>query len=391
MTSLTPTNPSAAAGVKDGFTYDTDREVVRQWEGTASEAGPPQPLVPSAGLSRSELDKVVGILQWIRGVLEGSRRTHRLALDAMPTPEAWSDALPPSAKEIVGVHMYNDLSDEDFDALRVADAERYTGARGVSWFRGGRSGGGGGSHGQTTVRGGGGGGGGATRGSGGCSGGGGGSGAGVSPGSGGEMRGDSLKGGDSLGGGEAAAAAAGTEQRRPQRGGVSGVGGGAGAGVAVGVSHVSSSAVAAVAAEETAPSLPMTDVDAWQLLDALEKAEAVWSLKRRDQEVLDQLHPVDLSVAASTLTFGLIGGTGGAAASSTLHSGGAGRVTGRAGDLARRISNAAALRRALYARYPSVGLTSLESMKVRHNQVTALAVLEAGYPLRLACLFRLKT
>ena len=108
----------------------------------------------------------------------------------------------------------------------------------------------------------------------------------------------------------------------------------------------------------------MTDVEAWQLLDALEKAAAVWSLKRRDQEVLDQLHSVDLSGAASTLTFGLIGSPGG---------------TGRrrAGDLARRTANAAALRRVLYARYPSVGLTSLESMKVRRNEDTALAVLES--------------
>ena len=142
----------------------------------------------------------------------------------------------------------------------------------------------------------------------------------------------------------------------------------------------------------------MTDVDAWQLLDALEKASAVWSQKRDDQDVLDQLKSVDISLdaisgAASTLTFGLIGspspspGPGGppGRGPGVRYGGGGGGRGGvlrgsrsrRAGELGRRIDNAAALRRVLYARYPSVGLTSLESMKTRRNEDTALAVLEA--------------
>ena len=60
-----------------------------------------------------------------RGVLEGSRRTHHLVLDAMPAPEAWCDALPPNAKEIVGVHLYNDLSDADFESAMGMEKEAF--------------------------------------------------------------------------------------------------------------------------------------------------------------------------------------------------------------------------------------------------------------------------
>ena len=90
-------------------------------------------------------------------------------------------------------------------------------------------------------------------------------------------------------------------------------------------------------------------------------AEAVWSCKLRDQEILDHLHVMDLGGLGASLTFGLVG--------QHKHR--------RTSELARRVANATALRRALYARYPSVGLTSLEAMKTARNDNTALAVLEA--------------
>lgn len=298
-----------AASTFGGFTYDKDHEVVREWGGTVLEAGAPQPKVPRDGLSPPELDKVVGILQWIRGVLEGARRVHHLVLDMMPVPDPWTDALPVNAKEAIGVHLYNDLSDVNFDAARVADAEGYTGARGSSWTRG--------------------------------------------------------RGGDgadvSRTGGGACAETSGTRGWDRSGGQVH----------VRGVDHTGASGSGVSPGQNSKPHPAiMSDVDAWKLLDTLEMAEAVWASKRQDQEVLDQLHPVgvDLSGAASTLTFGLIGSP------SPGRVGGRGR---RAQDLARRTAAAAALRRTLYARYPSVGLTSLEAMKVRHNDDTALAVLEA--------------
>ena len=62
-----------------------------------------------------------------------------------------------------------------------------------------------------------------------------------------------------------------------------------------------------------------------------------------------------------------------------LLSPGAGAAAGRrrATELTRRVTNAAALRHALYARFPSVGLTTLEAAKAARNDDVALAVLEA--------------
>jgi len=330
------------ASTSGRFTHAGDHEAARERGGVLRETGA-CPGDTALSLSRAELDKVVGILQWIRGVLEGSRRTHRRVLDAMPPPATWSDTLPPSAKEIVGVHLYNDLSDAAFAATRVADAEGYTGARGVSWFRGNGdpatatnksvSGGArfqkhqGGAAGGTSHHGG------SSRG-----------------GIGGSWEGGGCGGGEDLDG-DGRGGSGGSE--RHGRGSTSG-------------SEYSSG----VGGSYPAAALPQTVAAAWQLLDALEMAEAVWASKRADQEVLDHMAAVDLgdlvAGAAATLTFGLVGGGGG---------GGPGRR--RAEDLTRRAANAAALRGALYARYPAVGLTSLEAAKVARNEDTALGVLEA--------------
>ena len=256
--------------------------------GEALEAGAPPPVVPSGGLSRSELDKVLGVLQWIRGVLEGGRRIHHLVTDAMAVPDAWLDALPPAAKEIVGVHLYNDLSDPNFDALKVADVEGHGGERRELVV----------PEEEEEVEEGGGGGGGV---------GGGGASSASSPGTGGGggrrrrlrrcRREENGAAGKRVSEGE--------EEEAVEAEALSGTKSGDEVETVAGMCKTTKTTT-------TTHPLPMTDVDAWQLLDALEKASAVWSQKRDDQDVLDQLKSVDnsldaISGAASTLTFGLIG------------------------------------------------------------------------------------
>ena len=105
----------------------------------------------------------------------------------------------------------------------------------------------------------------------------------------------------------------------------------------------------------------MSDIDVVAQLDALEKAEAVWSAKLKEQQTIDSLE--------------------------TLKTWGHGS---RAKTLARRLRNSSAYRRVLYARYPNAEFTSLQQMKLARNDDVALAALAsyAGGLIRVASSLR---
>ena len=108
----------------------------------------------------------------------------------------------------------------------------------------------------------------------------------------------------------------------------------------------------------------MSDIDVVAQLDALEKAEAVWSAKLKEQQTIDSLE--------------------------TLKTWGHGS---RAKTLARRLRNSSAYRRVLYARYPNAEFTSLQQMKLARNDNVALAALAsyAGGLIRVASSLRERT
>lgn len=89
-------------------------------------------------------------------------------------------------------------------------------------------------------------------------------------------------------------------------------------------------------------------IEAWTTLDSLEKAEAIWSSKMKEQQNID------------------------AASSVQLWGHGA-----RAKALSKRLRNSSAYRRVLYQRYPNVEFTSLQQMKISKNEDLASAALAA--------------
>lgn len=102
-------------------------------------------------------------------------------------------------------------------------------------------------------------------------------------------------------------------------------------------------------------------IDAVAMLDNLEKAEAVWSSKLKEQQTIDSLQ--------------------------TVQAWGHGA---RVKELSRKLRNSSAYRRTLYARYPNVEFTSLQQMKITRNVDVALAALQAyaGCLIRVAASLR---
>ena len=105
----------------------------------------------------------------------------------------------------------------------------------------------------------------------------------------------------------------------------------------------------------------MSEIDVWTMLDALEKAEAIWSAKMKEQQTIDAVTSVQLWGYGS-----------------------------RAKALSKRLRNSSAYRRVLYNRYPSVEFTSLQQMKIAKNEDVALAALAAyaGCLIRVASALR---
>ena len=89
-----------------------------------------------------------------------------------------------------------------------------------------------------------------------------------------------------------------------------------------------------------------TSMEASAVLDLLEKAEAIWNAKLRDQQVVDSLQSV------KGWGYGV-----------------------RSKALSKRIRNSSSYRRTIYARYPDVELTSLQQMKIKTNADLALSSL----------------
>lgn len=102
-------------------------------------------------------------------------------------------------------------------------------------------------------------------------------------------------------------------------------------------------------------------IDAVTMLDNLEKAEAVWASKLKEQQTIDSLQTVQTWGHGS-----------------------------RAKELSRKLRNSSAYRRVLYARYPNVEFTSLQQMKIERNEDVALAALQAyaGRLIRVAAALR---
>lgn len=92
----------------------------------------------------------------------------------------------------------------------------------------------------------------------------------------------------------------------------------------------------------------MSDLDAVTQLDSLEKAEAIWSSKLKEQQTIDSFQTVK-------------GWSHGS----------------RSKALTKRLRNSSTYRKVLYARYPNVELTSLQQMKIQRNDDVALAALAA--------------
>ena len=92
----------------------------------------------------------------------------------------------------------------------------------------------------------------------------------------------------------------------------------------------------------------MSDLDAVAQLDALEKAEAIWSSKLKEQQTIDSFEKVK-------------GWNHGS----------------RSKALMKRLRNSSTYRKVLYARYPNVELTSLQQMKIQRNDDVPLAALAA--------------
>ncbi|CEF97923.1 PRONE domain [Ostreococcus tauri] len=88
------------------------------------------------------------------------------------------------------------------------------------------------------------------------------------------------------------------------------------------------------------------NVEVLQMLDDLEKAEAVWQSKLKEQQTIDSLQTIQWGSHSS-----------------------------RAKELQRKLRNSSAYRRVLYARYPNAGLTSLQQMKITRNDDVALVAL----------------
>jgi len=237
--------------------------------------------VAAFGESSSEssaLDASVGVLPFVRAASEGARRILRDVLaETVPDPEAWTATLSATAKETVGVHLYNDLDDRDgFDAARVADAEGFTGARFVA-----------GEVPEPTL--------------------------------------DAVAGETDVSarfeapfeGSDETDETDETDRKPDSAAGCSG-----------------------------SKSLPKSDAQAARLMDALERAEAVWGEKLRDQMALDAMRESNANqVSASLLPFGLRSPSSGRRGSSY--------ASARAEDIASRIANAAELRSAVETRYPS--------------------------------------
>ena len=243
--------------------------------------------VAAFGESSSEssaLDASVGVLPFVRAASEGARRILRDVLaETVPDPEAWTATLPATAKETVGVHLYNDLDDRDgFDAARVADAEGFTGARFVA-----------GEVPEPTL--------------------------------------DAVAGETDVSArfeapfeGSDETDEADETDRKPD----------------------------SAAGRSGSKSLPKSDAEAARLMDALERAEAVWGEKLRDQMALDAMRESNANqVSASLLPFGL--------RSPSSDRRGSSYASARAEDIASRIANAAELRSAVETRYPSAAARRL--------------------------------
>ena len=93
----------------------------------------------------------------------------------------------------------------------------------------------------------------------------------------------------------------------------------------------------------------MSDLDAVTQLDSLEKAEAIWSSKLKEQQTIDSFQ--------------------------TVKGWSHGSRPGRGAT--KRLRNSSTYRKVLYARYPNVELTSLQQMKIQRNDDVALAALAA--------------